>query len=821
MAVIAAAQSFVNDPTFNVVDPGNGNGLGPSWELTAVVQQSDGKILIAGPFVSYDGILKNRLARLNSDGSLDPTFDVGSGTVSAYSVYGVKLQPNDQAIVYGDFDSFSGAMGQGILRLNTNGSVDTTFHSGITSSANIYDAVIQPDGRILIGGDFTSYDGVSRNRIARLNYDGSLDTTFQPPTTASFLYVPALGLRSDGKVMVCYRATYWTWPVRRLNADGTLDASFTYGNADNFVADLVISPDDEVIVIGSFDEYSGVPCEGIIRLLSDGIVDTTFEESSLLQGACNSAPTTSYSSIALQPDGKIILGGAFGSLGGTIRHNVLRLHDDGSLDSSFDPDMTTGIHGRISSIDIQADGKILLGGVFRANRWHLTRLEVDGSFDPSFDPGTTGFNYGPNCAVIQPDGKTIIGGRFTSFNNSARNGIARLDLDGSLDASFDPGTGVDKYVQTLAIQPDGKILVGGDFCTYNDQYSGGDIFRVHPNGALDTSFQYQSGIGYGVNAIEVQPDGRIIYSGYNLGYGSYPNWITRVFPNGTLDASFQPDTGLVYTVWCSALQPDGKVIIGGGFFRINGHERWNIARLNQDGSLDTTFNPGWGANGMVTNIVLDDFGRILIGGNFTSVDSVAHGHIARLLPDGSLDPTFATGSGADDYVRAIAIQPDGGILVGGSFDSFDGVAAANIVRLLPNGSLDANTSFGSGSDGTVSFLAIQPDEKIIVGGSFISFDGIGRNHITRIVKSITTGRPDHVVHNSTAFPNPSTGRFTISSDLAAPMEIIVTDITGHEIFRDWHDQGGPTFDLTGQPTGFYVATLRTRTGTASFRLSIQ
>ncbi|EKE67204.1 delta-60 repeat domain-containing protein, partial [Oceanibaculum indicum] len=179
-------------------------------------------------------------------------------------------------------------------------------------------------------------------------------------------------------------------------------------------------------------------------------------------------------------------------------------------------------------------------------------------------------------------------------------------------------------------------------------------------------------------------------------------------------------------------QPDGKILIGGRFTSYDGTTRNRIARLNTDGSLDTSFNPGSGADDNIYALVLQPDGKIMIGGNFTSYDGTARNRIARLNANGSLDTSFDPGSGANSTVQTIMLQPDGKILFGGSFSRYDEMARMRFARLNANGSLDTSFDPGNGANNTVYSIAVQPDGKILIGGAFTSYDDKTRNRIARI-----------------------------------------------------------------------------------------
>src|SRR2546430_2502096 len=184
-----------------------------------------------------------------------------------------------------------------------------------------------------------------------------------------------------------------------------------------------------------------------------GDLDPTFNASVMGAGE--------VAAVALQPDGKIVIGGDFTSVNGTARNRIARLNADGSLDSSFNP--VLGVFSRVDAIAVQPDGKIVIGGVFSGingtGRDCNARINADGSLDSSFNPVLGVFSR-VDAIAVQPDGKIVIGGVFSSINGTARDDIARINADGSIDSSFDPGLGQIGHVTTIALQPDGKIVIG-------------------------------------------------------------------------------------------------------------------------------------------------------------------------------------------------------------------------------------------------------------------------------------------------------------------------------------------------------------------------
>jgi uncharacterized delta-60 repeat protein len=537
--------------------------------------------------------------------------------------------------------------------------------------------------------------------------------------------------------------------IQAAGQDGAVDPTFKSGSgANNAVNVIAVQPDGKILIGGFFSTYNGTGRNHIARLNSDGSPDTSFNPG---VGANNYVQA-----IALQADGKILIGGAFTTYNAVGRNRVARLNTDGSLDTSFDPG--AGANGSVNVIAVQPDGKILIGGFFSTyngtGRNHIARLNSDGSLDTDFLTTGAGANNGVQAVAVQLDGKILIGGNFTTYNGTTRNYITRLNANGSLDTGFNPGSGTNDTVEALALQPDGKILIGGFFSTYNG-IRRNHIARLNSDGSLDTNFlSTGTGANSTVYTIVVQPDGKILIAGFFSTYnGTTRNYIARLNPNGSLDTGFlSTGTAANSTVQAIALQADGKILIGGFFSTYNGVARNGIARLNADGSLDTNFNPGSGTNNTVNALALQADGKIFIGGSFTSFNGVERNRVARLNSDGSLDTSFlSSNSGANATVNALAVQADGKVLIGGAFEAYNGVGRNRIARLNPDGSLDADFNPGIGANDSVYAIVVQADGKVLIGGSFTSVDTYTQDKIARLENTVRT--VSSVVITSS--PNPS------------------------------------------------------------------
>lgn len=351
----------------------------------------------------------------------------------------------------------------------------------------------------------------------------------------------------------------------------------------------------------------------------------------------------------------------------------------------------------------------------------------------SFNPGADGQIY---TAAVQPDGKLVVGGNFTMIGGGgsgtiSRKFIARLNPDGTVDTGFNPGA--DGSVAAIALQSDGKILVGGQF----SKLGGGGatarqrLARLNSDGTLDTAFD--PGANGSVQNLIVQPDGNILVSGdFSLlgGGGSGANLHLRI---GRLDPSGKAETGfsagadnLVYSL---ALQSDGKVVAGGTFHTLSSggttRARSYIGRFNADGTVDTAFDPG--ANNFVIALAVQRDGKIWVGGSFDTIGGggtggLTHPKIARLSQDGSVDPTMS--AHPDEAVTCLALQTNGKMLLGGFFFVINQPPFRNtIARLNTDATVDAD--FDPGSDVFMNMLVPQADGKIVVGGSMHHLGGGG------------------------------------------------------------------------------------------------
>ena len=374
-----------------------------------------------------------------------------------------------------------------------------------------------------------------------------------------------------------------------------------------------------------------------------------------------------------------------------------------------------------------------------------------GSVDPSYNTG-----LGPDAVVyalgLQGNGQLIVGGEFGSFNGITRSRVARVGVDGTLDLTFDAGvvSFASGVASVRAVAPHtnglfaGRVVVAGFFNSIGGQALN-HVARLDANGAVDASFNSFGGPNNGVYAVAVQADGRVVVGGaFTAVAGTNRSFVARLTAAGGLDAGFDPQVGPDGPVRAVAIQNDGKVIIGGDFSSVNSVARPHIARLNANGTLDPSFVPfGISATGSVYAVTIQMDGKIVVGGQFLAAGGpllqTNVGGVVRLNADGSLDTSFSPGMGTDDSVSALALQPDGKVILGGAFVTVNGIARNRIARLNADGSLDASLNVGSGANNLVTSLAVQGDGKIILGGAFTRFNGATNNYLARLFGGANLG----------------------------------------------------------------------------------
>ncbi|HQQ64456.1 MAG TPA: thrombospondin type 3 repeat-containing protein, partial [Pseudomonadales bacterium] len=793
------------DTAFN---PGTGATEG---YVRTVSVQSTGKIFIGGDFFWVSGTMAPALARYNSDGSVDTAF-AGQVANSVSIVYSSAVQTDDKILVGGVLDL-------SINRLNSDGTADTAFNTAVGTGATktgdtpyVNAIAVQGDGKILVGGNFTGFNGYTRNGIVRLLSTGAVDTTFNPGSgVGNTGMVNTMAVQADGKVLVGGNFTAFNGIARsnlaRLNADGSLDTTFGTGTLDNAIKTIAVQGDGKILIGGYFGSVGGTARNTVARLNSDGTLDSTFVPPATFTN------TNGTRQLLLQPDGQLVAAGSFsGNYLSATHYNVLRF-------SSFIPDTDgDGVPDNIdafplnaeASVDTDGDGmpdtiniakapvvftENFSSGASAANGWSCTGCAT--STDAHSAPSAIRLSGSPSAAKLlsrtftytspfrigfwykQPMGASSSprvqlrdnGSSFVQLNNAVSSWTYYtfdVPAGGTLKLEWyvpvcnaAGGCGIDFYlddvtVQTSALQEDtdddndgvpdttdafplnAAASVDTDHDGLPDRWNDTNPYGCSgaqascngltlepdvdadgiPNttdncwqvynpdqldsdhdgignactgpqaGTLDTAFNF-TGVQNQISTMLEQADGRIVLAGdIILRSGVSLHRIIRVMPDGSPDSSFTPGTGTNSLVLDMAALPDGKFYIAGQFTSYNGTARNYAARLNRDGTLDASFAPA--ANGSIYAIALQPDGKLLVAGSFTAIGGTSINRVARLNADGSLDNTFNPGSGANNSINTVVLQPDGKLVIGGSFTTVNGIAHSQLARLNSDGSVDSS-----------------------------------------------------------------------------------------------------------------------------------
>lgn len=349
------------------------------------------------------------------------------------------------------------------------------------------------------------------------------------------------------------------------------------------------------------------------------------------------------------------------------------LCQQGQLDLTFNHAVNSNLV--VNSIAQQVDNKILIGGWSGSNSNNIFRLNEDGTFDSNF---FTGNSFGAISSItIQSDNKILVTGGSPHF-------IKRLNPNGTLDTTFNfPGLFFNGWISQCEVLNDGRIIIGGNFQGIVNNNNIVSVARLNPDGSLDTSFNLNLPPSTSIRAMELQSDGKIIVAGQNDAMMTQYRIFRRFLPNGTIDANFIGDED--YYIYDIKAQSDGKIMISGTFSDYFGVTRYNVARLNNDGSLDASFDSyNFPQNGAVYTIFgvtpLND-GKYVVNGSFKYYDNQPSKYIAKINNDGTIDSDFDIGIGPDNTVWKTYVQNDGKILIGGSFTSFDNTTINSIARL--------------------------------------------------------------------------------------------------------------------------------------------
>ncbi len=927
---VALANISPEEPSPRVagmVDEGFQTAIGTGFDSAAlsVATQADGKILVGGWFDRFDETLSPRLARLLPDGTLDADFTAAIGSGFDSAVFAIAVQADGRIVLGGQFTEFNGVPASRLARLHPDGSLDQEFQDALDGGPNgsVYSILEQAEGKLLIGGEFRDLHGLPG--IVRLNADGTSNEAFNANLTGALNSPKVFSVAVDRWNRVWlggdFRSTagYSGTPgVVRLTSDGAVDTDFgaKLGSAltsvvrtvlpleaGSFVAGNHFFPDGEdyekreVLPFG-FDPLSLLrQADG--KFLGGG--SGSFRRISLLGLDRNpDEPFESYypgiggsvNGMAIQSDGGIVAAGSFsGSFSGNrisrfqgytpgeflwVDGNTLRLVRGGGSPSAYRVVFQASHDG---------DSWEFLGEATRnGSGWELAGADLEGwthmrslamvrggyssgsgslvaqTISLGGDPQTIAFeamaprSMGDDAFVPDATASSGLPVRFISSNAAvaAVNG-GRIQIVGTGSTTITAyQAGNDNYLPAAVVSGELTVAVGSQaiafdtpeprtfrttsspfdlvahassglpvsFSSSNPDIASIDGKRVTIHGAGEVEITatqegnehyhaatpvtrtltiHRSTQSIEFTALDPMPLGRppltleatsrrgssqtglpVSFSSSDPSIASIENGavvphaigtveitahqegnedylpatpVTRTLhviepptAAGSMDMLFNVNlgTGGSWGIGALALQPDGKILFGGSSSHFNGVEIGHLGRLNPDGSLDEVFraNIGSGFNDRINAVVLQEDGKIVVGGTFRYFSGVSAHRVFRLHDRGHIDHQFRSNMGTGPShgsiaVLDLALQTDGKLIVAGEFGSFSGHFIGRVVRLQPNGALDEDflASAGTGANGRIRVIALQSDGKILLGGDFTSFNGIPAPRLVRLLPS--------------------------------------------------------------------------------------
>ncbi|MCB9250873.1 MAG: T9SS type A sorting domain-containing protein [Flavobacteriales bacterium] len=401
--------------------------------------------------------------------------------------------------------------------------------------------------------------------------------------------------------------------------------------------------------------------------------------------------------------------------------------------------------------------------------------------DTTFDiyPGA---DAGINELIIQPDDKVIVAGMFKNFKGKAAGRIIRMQPNGGIDSTWIRSAGgADSDIRGMALQPDGKVLVGGIFSMY-DGMTANRLVRLNSDGSIDTTFEVDSGPNNEVQGITANNNRAVIRGFFNTYQGTLVPSFAVIKMNGSLDNSFNlPSESFLFINDFHILSND-KLYLGGNFTTYNGQTVNRIVRLNQDGSIDTTFKTGSGLNGAVRRLFVQNNGDVLVAGTFTSYKGASVSGLIRLQPNGDRDTSLNAAVPSLATIDAITTDASGRIYMAGS-----DAGKLFLKRLLPNGSEDTGFNIsGTGFNGNITQLAHQSNNKLIVTGFFSLYQNQQAERVARMFTDSTTASIEtrYIKDRIVLFPNPCTDMFSLNTNETIRGEIYlrIRDLYGRQVY---------------------------------------
>jgi uncharacterized delta-60 repeat protein len=696
--------------------------------IYALIEQSDGGVIVGGDFTEIRGSAHANLARFNADGTLDETWHASTNG----PVFALAIGADGSLFVGGLFNDAGGQDRLCLAKFSDVGTVDAQW----TAYANftVLTIAIGADGSVFIGGYFQQVNGEARNHVAKLSPSGAgaLDATWTPGADGR-----VLSLRSDSSGSIYASGPFTTIGgvaqpyLARLSevGSGAVDSGWDPA-ANGVVNSIVLDGHGLLYATGLFTSIGGQPISYLARLSSagDGSADA----------AWNPAPDDLPNHVSIGSDGSIYVGGFFHTMGGVSRDHIAKVSADGA--GEVDAGWNAPTDGRVW-VTREIANKLFIGGSFSsvagAERHSLAQVDASsGAPDASVDATVPGKAF---ALATQHDGGVIVGGRFFSAGGQPRAGLLRLLPDGTLDPAWRPTVSYAydvtvRQIGALAVDANDDVYVAGLFDAINGTPRQ-SFARLSRNGSVDPRWAPTAN-GY-IGALTIEGDALFAGGDFTEINGQPRSYLAKIVArDGTLDANWNPAPD--YDVYTIATDGAGSLYVGGDFFSIGGQPRNFAAKLSSSGS--GAVDPNWiaDADSTVLSLVPDHAGSVFAGGSFFFIGGADRSGLAKLdATTGNADSAWnPSTSPIGAYITTMALQGTS-IYVGGSFYELDHLPRASIAKLSTTGTGTADTAFdpgvGDGPNGSEGLLGLTITSGVLyANGGFTTIGGVSRSGIAAL-----------------------------------------------------------------------------------------
>lgn len=755
---------------------GNGTSGGFNNSVHAVKINQDNSIYVGGDFTQFKGEnTESKLIKLTPFGNIDYSFNANSYNRRALVI---KTLANGKILVGSAASSIS--LG-GLDMFNPDGTIDEEFNIGSGFNNDVNDFVIQGDGKIVVVGEFYQFNNSPVNKVIRLNSDGSLDTTFNFSNSLTVPWdvprIECVKIDNYGRILI---GGYFDGSIFRLNNNGSIQAQFKPNNEFGLsirqiingteyllpgtIEDILVTENDEIIGVGYFESYGNESIEvnNIVRFSESASIDLNF--------LVNSGADLAIAQIEKADNNNYILMGSFNYFQDFPVSNLCMIDLSGNINTSFNAGNSYDSVIRSMSIN---NNIYAVGGEFEYYNGGYAGRIISSSTTGINQFSQEGFDYDVQGLFNNNNNALYVFGEFNQFNDQQVNGLVKLNEEGFSDESFNIGLGFNGLIKDLVVLPNEDIIAVGEFTSFNN-ISTNRIVKLHPDGSIDTSFQSVQGFDQAPYDIElVDSENAVLISGsFNTYNNTQRKSIIKLNLDGSIATGFNPNSVIIGDVVVRKMVNfNSNFLIA--YQSLSGNYSSGVKLMNSSGQSDTNFQSINLLN--VTDIKINSNNKIL-------VSTSAAPYLQKYNSNGTNDTSFLFSTESNypightntfwaPSIQSISIDENNNIYAGGFFNYFrdrntgELLDQNNFIVLNENGlkldNFDLEDGFNSRVNSTVMF-----NNKLYIGGNFTQY----RSTLSSYLISIFYNNQTLSINESfqkdkiLIYPNPVSNQLNIATD---------------------------------------------------------